>query len=321
MAASLPNWIRMSAIPHPPKPLSILLVLSLFSFFPQLRELWLRRNASGISPYYVLFHLISATELFALAFFFVVNTPREEPPASDAFVHKPPQPGDYLNLAQMALVWVLWLIVFAAVLLLPSQDSSHHPGHRYGISGHNGQGNNTNGSASARNPATPIVLPIYIAFLFISLIPVVVDAAWPSHDADYHKWGLALFHGAHAFFIYPIIVTLILASFFPQRNQILQHPPGTPSSSLSLIGLAVQAVVFALLAMSWIWRLVFPWDEFVDGDPLFYGLWTWYQTVGFVPVDHAAFALVQAALLAVAILHQRPWFAGGESESLLANQH
>ncbi|KAL6802776.1 hypothetical protein GGI42DRAFT_32187 [Trichoderma sp. SZMC 28013] len=276
MAASLPNWIRIP-----------LLVLSLISFLPQLREFWLRRNACGISPYYVLFQLIGATELFALSFYYVVNSV-QTPPGPDFFTHNPPQLGDYLNLAQTASVWVLWLIVFAAVLLLPSESRDRAPG--------------------VRNSVTPTVLSIYLAFLLLSVVPVIVDAAWPSQDASSREWGLALFHGIHTMLINPIATILILAAFFSQRAEILQYPPGTASSSLSLIGLAVQAVVFAVLALAWAWRFVFPGGG--------YGM-TWYQLVGFVAVDHFAFALVQAALLAVAVLHRGRIFTGGETEPLL----
>lgn len=181
---------------------------------------------------------------------------------------------------------------FAAVLLLPSESRDRAPG--------------------VRNSTAPTVMSIYLAFLLISLVPVVVDAAWPSQDASAHEWAMALFHGIHTMLINPIVTILILASFFPQRAEILQHPPGTASSSLSLIGLALQAVVFAVLALIWAWRLVFP--------SVSYGM-TWYQLVGFVAVDHIAFALVQAALLAVAVLHRGQSFTGGETEPLLHNRN
>ncbi|EHK20597.1 uncharacterized protein TRIVIDRAFT_202834 [Trichoderma virens Gv29-8] len=60
----------------------------------------------------------------------------------------------------------------------------------------------------------------------------------------------------------------------------------------------MQAVVFALLALGWRWRLL-PWDASVGVLAT-----TWYQLVGFIPVDHAMFALVQAALSAVAALRR-----------------
>ncbi|UKZ53057.1 hypothetical protein TrVGV298_006844 [Trichoderma virens] len=215
-----------------------------------------------ISPFYVLFHLIRVTQQFALAFYYVVNSAVQTPPASDVFTNNQTRLGDCLNLAQLALVWVLWLMVVV------------------------------------RNSIAHVVLTVYLAFLLISLVPVVVDAAWLSHDATYHEWAVALFHDIHTILVNPIVAVLILASFFPQRAEILQHPPGLASSLLSLVDLIMQAVVFALLALGWRWRLL-PWDASVGVLAT-----TWYQLVGFIPVDHAMFALVQAALSAVAALRR-----------------
>jgi uncharacterized protein with PQ loop repeat len=90
---------------------SILTALTAISFVPQLRLLWVRRSSAGISPCYVLFNLISATELFTISFYFLVN--HVEP--ADVFIHEPPAVGDWLNLAQLALVWVLWLAVYVFI--------------------------------------------------------------------------------------------------------------------------------------------------------------------------------------------------------------
>lgn len=80
--------------------------MSFASFQPQLRLLWVRRDSSGISLYYVLWNLIVATELFTVSFFYIVNNRVE---GSQFFVHNPPNVGDSLNLAQFALTWMLWL--------------------------------------------------------------------------------------------------------------------------------------------------------------------------------------------------------------------
>jgi hypothetical protein len=91
--------------------ISVLVILSFISFLPQLRLLWLKRDSSGISIYYVLFNLISATELATMSFFFLVNNTE----GSDVFVNQPPNAGDWLNFAQLAVVCVLWLIVYVIV--------------------------------------------------------------------------------------------------------------------------------------------------------------------------------------------------------------
>lgn len=209
-------------------------------------------------------------------------------------------------------------IRFATVLLLPSEDGNHLNRGQNQTSGGDEQDNNNHSNAGVRNTT---VLSIYLAFLFISLVPVVTDAVLPSQDASYHKWALALFHGVHTIFINPIVTVLILVSFVAQRDEILRHPPGAPSSSFSLVGLAVQAAVFALLALTWMWRLVLPWNESFDGHPVASLAWAWYQLVGFVAVDHVAFALVQAALLVVA--RSNPWlgFTNSETQPLLAGRN
>jgi uncharacterized protein with PQ loop repeat len=82
-------------------------VLSVLSFVPQFRRTIARKRSSGISTYYVLFNLISATEQFVLAFFYVVN----DFDRSDFFVHRSVNAGDWINLVQTAVVAVLWLVL------------------------------------------------------------------------------------------------------------------------------------------------------------------------------------------------------------------
>jgi hypothetical protein len=82
--------------------------LSLASFLPQIRLLLQRGNTTGLSLYYLLFNLISATEQFALSFYFIVN--RVEP--ADVFTHEPPTVGDWLNLAQTTAIFLAWLVMY-----------------------------------------------------------------------------------------------------------------------------------------------------------------------------------------------------------------
>lgn len=89
-----------------------MLLLSGASFVPQLGRLYSRGDSSGISRYYVLFNLISATEqlTLALAFAVLVNTTNDDG-GSDFFLHNPLTLGDRLNIAQLATVWLLSLAV------------------------------------------------------------------------------------------------------------------------------------------------------------------------------------------------------------------
>lgn len=108
-AQIIPNWLRVCVS------LCVALFqadtqqhsacLSFLSFLPQLQHIWLRKDCSGISLYYVLFNLISATEQFTLTFFIQVN----DTEGADFFVGRPSNAGDWLNLCQVTVVWVLFL--------------------------------------------------------------------------------------------------------------------------------------------------------------------------------------------------------------------
>lgn len=89
---------------------------------------------------------------------------------------------------------------------------------------------------------------------------------------------------------------------------------------MSKTGLAVQAVVFAFIAIAWIGRLGFPWDKVDEFGPSLGLLTYWYQWVGWVTVDSAIFAVAQGVLFWLASRHQRGVGAdavGGETEPLL----
>ncbi|KAK6544753.1 hypothetical protein TWF694_001437 [Orbilia ellipsospora] len=202
-----------------------------------------------------------------MSFYFLVNNSE----ASDVFVNSPPNTGDWLNLAQLGLVWILWLFIFMACLYYPSDNN--RPGLR----------------------AT--IWAIYISFLLISLVPLLIDALANDRNDEYHKWVGAIFHGIHSMFINPSVTILGGAALFVQAREILSRPIGLPTS-LSVVGLALQAAVFFLVALAWPGRLVFPWNE-LGGRVTVGVLLTWYQLVGFVAVDNAVFALVQAILLLV----------------------
>lgn len=81
---------------------SVLLFLSLVSFIPQYHRIRSRQDCSGISLYYVLFNLIAFTEQFALSLHYIVDNVE----VSDTIVGSPPTAGDWLNLCQLAIVWI-----------------------------------------------------------------------------------------------------------------------------------------------------------------------------------------------------------------------
>jgi hypothetical protein len=108
---NVPNWIR-TFVNYNKLNFRLLtmqralLVASAVSFVQQLHRTISRKNSTGISTLNVLFNLISTTEQLALTFFIIVNYSKD----SEVFVHNPRNPEDWINLAQMSVVVVLWLI-------------------------------------------------------------------------------------------------------------------------------------------------------------------------------------------------------------------
>ena len=101
-------------------------------------------------------------------------------------------------------------------------------------------------------------------------------------------------------FINPVVTLAGLSSLAVEAHEIQsRHSPG----ALSVIGLAVQAGVFALVGISWCFRLR------VGGDnwdyPIVQALISWYQVVGWAAVNNFVFAIVQVALLGIALRRGR----------------
>lgn len=157
-----------------------------------------------------------------------------------------------------------------------------------------------------------------MSYLLISIIPLLIDALNVNgREDEYRSWAGAVFSFVHSQFAIPIVTILCIAAFFAQAKTIRSRDnPG----ALSKTGLAVQAVVFAFIAIAWIGRLGFPWDKVDEFGPSLGLLTYWYQWVGWVTVDSAIFAVAQGVLFWLASRHQRGVGAdavGGETEPLL----
>lgn len=104
-----------------------------------------------------------------------------------------------------------------------------------------------------------------------------------------HMWFIAVFTYVHMTIFNPIVTIMSIRSLFLQIPQ---------AAALSIFGLASQALVFALVALSWTARVSFP---AIPIDRIsWYVLSTWYQLVGWAAVDNAVFAMVQFVLFYMA---------------------
>ncbi|KAL4925093.1 PQ-loop repeat-containing protein [Aspergillus undulatus] len=243
---------------------SILLALTFISFTPQLRLLWARQNCSGISLIYVLINLISATEHFTINFVFLVIPGHK----GDVFINDPISVEDWLNLCQNMLVWILFIIYFAMCLWFPSDCSTENK---------------------------RLAVGIYMAFLFISVVPSVSYAIILAQDNDdaYDGWLSGILLNLHKSYVSYAVSWLMFVAAYAQDIAVLNQSPQSSCTSLSLVGLAVQAVVFPLVAISWIYRVPYPYIATPPEDFLGY----WYETVGWAVVDNAVFGIGQANIL------------------------
>jgi hypothetical protein len=153
------------------------------------------------------------------------------------------------------------------------------------------------------------VIIIYLCFLSISVVPTFTQAMQPG-TGDYVKWFFGLFGGVHSIYVNPVVTfCCVLAPLFQIRN----------ATKLDLFGLICQAIVFAFVALSWVFRVKWFSDMEVPDWP--YGFVIWYQTVGWVAVDNAIFAGVQCLLFCAAKYQRRALASNhtlSEEEPLLA---
>ncbi|BDD62258.1 hypothetical protein MAP00_007234 [Monascus purpureus] len=196
-------------------------------FSPSFKKTWVRKSSCGISIFYLLFNLVSTTEHFTLFFFSLVNAGNSETPIH-MFRHHPPNVGDWFNFAQISMVWLLFLFLLVNGLYFQSAGHTLHK--------------------------TAVVM-IYIFFLGVTIIPEFVDAIIGECSSD-HQWALEFFISGNRLFILPA-TTILRILAIPFQAYMISHQPW-PSSSLSLTTLAAQAVIFFLVAVSWIMRVPYP---------------------------------------------------------------
>ncbi|KAK4103750.1 hypothetical protein N658DRAFT_494246 [Parathielavia hyrcaniae] len=92
---------------------------------------------------------------------------------------------------------------------------------------------------------------IYVAYLFISIIPEFVYVAdTTAHPENADTLVPALFTGFHMLFVVPVTTILCIAAVFVQAREVQSRPPGSPIP-LSTVGLGLQAVIFTFVAVSW----------------------------------------------------------------------
>lgn len=130
----------------------------------------------------------------------------------------------------------------------------------------------------------------------ISVTPVLIDAIVyadaPTEPFPIRVINLGTYITVHLGYVMPIIPVLALVAFVFQTREVLARSPESGTGTLSIASVALQAIVFGVLAATW-----YPGrTRFNEPSPSFL---EWYRFAGFLTVNHALFALEQTLLLAV----------------------
>ncbi|GCB22919.1 hypothetical protein AAWM_05804 [Aspergillus awamori] len=281
MTFPCPNWLRV-----------VLLGLDITVFLPQIWRIWSQKTSTGLSLLYIFFILLSATERFTNAFFGAVNWTIAGANAPGFFVHDPRTIGDWLNLVQLGVDWVLLLLLFILCLTYPP------PYYR----------------SQAHTRILSAIL--YTTFALISIIPLFIDALFPSifHEPGERQpdFGVAIFAGFHLFFLNTICTLLSICSIIPQAIQLSSL--SLDSGVVRVRDLVVQAVVLTMLAVSWVFRVSLP-----SGVDVLTPLRSiaWYVRVGWPAGGTGVFAIVQGGLAVLGMMGRRRvcGSVGGEGET------
>ncbi|KAK3313230.1 hypothetical protein B0H66DRAFT_644321 [Apodospora peruviana] len=258
----------------------VLVALTAISYYPQLHRVVTRRNATGISLVYLFLSAASAIEQFTIyAAHFEFNHLYP-----DTVVPTPPDLGAYLNLAQVLVYLVFSSALLLVCLIYPS-------------------GTRTFGEKC-------FVVVAYIVFALFTLLQI---ALWTSKHVREHDWYPSMFISWHCLYVN----WFVTAGVFPVSLlfQLLAMRDQPVPRALSISGLAVQAVVFTLVGISWLYRMSIDVSSWIE----------WYEYVGHCAINCLLFALAQLILLIYTLgrsrAERRTHGAAGldETSPLLAN--
>lgn len=231
----------------------------------------------------ILSNLTIATEHLSIYIFLLFVVKEQED--HSFFLHSPTSAGDRFSLWHCAVVTILFTALFIQILIY-----SHR---------------------------RLLLVTTYTIFLLISIGSLMIINSIPDYGAQ-RLWS-AIFYGVHLICIYPILTALGVLGIFCQAREIMVAPF---PNALSLQGLALQALIFTLISVTWIPSLPFPYEK-LEGRYNWNTFTVWYGAVGFIIVNSFIFALGQAVLLLLALhrssLSKATIQRGTETEPLLGH--
>ncbi|GKZ27096.1 hypothetical protein AbraIFM66951_008084 [Aspergillus brasiliensis] len=275
MTPSCPNWLRV-----------VLLGLEITVFLPQIWRIWTQKTNTGLSLLYIFLNLLTTTERFTAGLLTAVNWTIAGADPPGFFAHTPRTTGDTLNLVQLGIDWVLLLLLFILCLTYPPPYSPY-----------------------AR--LTRIFLAVlYTAFTFISIIPTLADALFTIfHEPGEREpdFGVAIFMGFHIYFLSTLGTLLVICAFIPQAIRLRSLPAN--SGVVRVRDWTLQAVVLAMIAVSWIFRVKLPSGE--DDVLMPFRSIPWFVRIGWPAGGTGIFAVVQGGLAVLGMMGRKGVVGGG----------
>lgn len=132
----------------------------------------------------------------------------------------------------------------------------------------------------------------YLSFLAISLVPAIGEAFIPAEDRELTT-GLIL--GIMLYLIGPAVQVLGFAAFSAQARETRSRGS---IGGLSVQGLVIQAVVYLLVGIPFVFRLKLPSEA--SDEHFTVNLRMWYWTVGWATLNNVIFGLAQGWLAWIA---------------------
>lgn len=155
----------------------------------------------------------------------------------------------------------------------------------------------------------------YLSFLAISLLPVLGEALIEFDSDTDREWYGVVFIAPMLYLVGPMMQILGLAAFRSQAPEVRSKDSIAPDSALSVRGLVVQAVVFILVGISFVWRMRVPSEELDEHFVVNSRMWYW--TVGWATINNVIFAVAQGVLAWIAWRHEDVGGILGERSTLL----
>lgn len=156
-------------------------------------------------------------------------------------------------------------------------------------------------------------MTLYLCFACISLVPLTIQLSPDFLEID--PWGIygSLFLAGHCLWVSLHATLGTLIALGAQLSQLKgtaakqEHSDAdtaSRTSSLSKLGLGLQTLMFAVLGVSWLWRISIPRD-FPPNTWVIIKLGMWYVLVGWASVDNLLWAAVQGVLWIVVWREER----------------